>query len=601
MLHNVNNINAMAQQQMNDNRVRVSVRGWEQGGMQDLLNYVSKNARISIQNASIEGPLLIGFVNSRDEANKLLKWNGARFAGKSLKFEVMDQGSSSGVVMFLRECLYRRYDAQNKMLDLSSLHADPELYQKGVFSSAGTKAKLFPAILKLAEKETQLVVESVNLSDNQFRDISNITTMAQAFPKLKNLCLANNQIARFKSMEVWKNKFKELRELLMTNNPIVNERQYKQEMLRLFPKLVILDGVVVRDMNKLDAIYNLPVKLQQFFFENNELGQSSTDFVTNFLNLWDTDRTQLLGLYTPQSQFSLSADSTIPPSTVRDADSRPSFGHYVGQSRNICKVAIEKNIKERLAVGQEAINNLFKSLPKSKHHLQDRPNEYAMEAIAFPPLNGFMITLHGFFEETGKPENDKKKPQGNSKHRRYNHGHSAPGSFTLGTKSFDRTWIIVPMNNSVVIASDLLTIRAYSGGAWVPEDQIVPPVSQVQQNAMQNNPGQPPVLSAANSAPLGPSHMTPQPGMQQPAMQPAMQPGIQSAVPLAPTLQLPPDVQMRLNNIQLELLNKLHLETKLNAEYTYMLAEQSGWNYENATKSFQGSVSNIPPGAFVQF
>lgn len=75
----------------------------------------------------------------------------------------------------------------------------------------------------------------------------------------------------------------------------------------------------------------------------------------------------------------------------------------------------------------------------------------------------------------------------------------------------------------------------------------------------------------------------------------------QQPIQLAPTLQLPPDVQMNMNNIQLELLNKLHLETKLNAEYTYMLAEQSGWNYENAVKSFQSSVNNIPREAFVPF
>ena len=79
-------------------------------------------------------------------------------------------------------------------------------------------------------------------------------------------------------------------------------------------------------------------------------------------------------------------------------------------------------------------------------------------------------------------------------------------------------------------------------------------------------------------------------------------PGVpQGPMVMAPTLQLPPDVQSRLNPVQLELLNKLHLQTKLNAEYTFMLAEQSNWNYEVAIKGFQGSMNGIPREAFVQF
>lgn len=108
-------------------------------------------------------------------------------------------------------------------------------------------------------------MESVNLADNQLKDISAISTLAQTFPNLKNLCLANNQIFRFRSLEVWKNKFKDLRELLMTNNPITTDKLYRTEMLRLFPKLVVLDNVIVRDEQKLQSVYSLPMKIQQFF------------------------------------------------------------------------------------------------------------------------------------------------------------------------------------------------------------------------------------------------------------------------------------------------------------------------------------------------
>ncbi|EJS41397.1 mex67p [Saccharomyces arboricola H-6] len=595
--HNVGNINMMAQQQLQQNRVKVSIRNWQNATMNDLVNFISRNARVAVLDAHVEGPLVVGFVNSKAEAESLMKWNGVRFAGSNLKFELLDgSGASAGTsdtISFLRGVLLKRYDPQTRLLNLGALHSDPELIQKGVFSSISTQSKMFPAMMKLASTESSLVVESVNLADNQLKDISAISTLAQTFPNLKNLCLANNQIFRFRSLEVWKNKFKDLRELLMTNNPITTDKLYRTEMLRLFPKLVVLDNVIVRDEQKLQSVYSLPMKLQQFFFETDALGQSSTDFATNFLNLWDNNREQLLNLYTPQSQFSISVDSTIPPSTVVESDQTPSFGYYMSSSRNISKVSSEKSIQQRLSIGQESMNSIFKALPRTKHHLQDQPNEYSMETISYPQINGFIITLHGFFEETGKPELEANKKTGKNnyqKNRRYNHGYNSTSNNKLSKKSFDRTWVIIPMNNSVIIASDLLTVRAYSTGAWKTASiEIPPPVQQqppVQPQApsMNSNITTPPPLQP--SVPLG--------GMNMPSVP-------QGPMVMAPTLQLPPDVQSRLNPIQLELLNKLHLETKLNAEYTFMLAEQSNWNYEVAIKGFQSSMNGIPREAFVQF
>lgn len=581
--NNVNNINMLAQQQQLQNRVKVGVRNWQNATVQDLVNFLSRTTRISVVDAVVEGPLVVGFVPSRGDAESLLKWNGIRFAGNNLKFEILsgpgnDGAGTNSTITLLKNFLYKRYNPQIKMLDLSNLHSDPDLVQKGLFSSMSTQSKMFPALMKLASKEPQFDVESVNLSDNNLKDISGITTLAQTFPNLKNLCLANNQISRFRTIEVWKNKFKELRELLMTNNPITNDKMYRSEMMRLFPKLVILNNVVVRDEQKLASIYSIPMKLQQFFFENNEIGSSSTDFVTNFLNFWDADRMQLLGLYTPQSQFSVSVDSSIPPASVSESDQNPSFGYYLSHSRNISKVSSEKSIEQRLSLGPEAISNIFGSIPKTRHHLQDMPNEYSMQTVSYPQINGFIVTLHGFFEEVAKPDIDVNNKASTGRSRRFTHGHNAANN-RLFKKSFDRTWVIVPTGAGVVVASDMLTVRPFAANAWAqqPPPPAIPPQPQPQMGIG----GQPVPMGAI-------------PPQQQPSMSPMPTP-----VPMAPTLQLPMEVQARLNPVQLELLNKLHLETKLNAEYTFMLAEQSGWDYEVAIKGFQNSVNNIPREAFI--
>ena len=549
--------------------------------MQDLLSFITRHARLSLQDPTIEGPLVVGYLQTKEQADQILKLNGAQFAGNKLKLEMVDAdkvSNTSSTIEFFRAFLAKRYDPNTRMLDLSSLYADPELIQKGMFANVSIQSRLFPAMLKVASKEQQLmaVVESVNLADNKLRDITNISSLAQTFPNLKNLCLANNQIARHNALEGWKNKFKNLRELLMTNNPITtNSSTYVSDMLKIFPKLVILDNNIVRDNQRLEAIFSLPVKLQQFFFENDQLATSSTGFVTNFLTLWDSNRSQLLNLYTPQSQFSLSVDSSVPPSTVTDSDQTPSFGFYIPQSRNVCKVSSEKSLEQRLAMGQERIATLFKQCPSTKHHLMDDPNGYSMEAVSYPQVNGFIITLHGYFEETAKPElvassggSNTSGHSGSSRHRRYGnslHTGSPSSANKLGKKSFDRTWVIVPMNNSLVVASDMLTVRAYTSNAWTPNLQ-----GQQQQQQQQQQTPNPPLVGAQQQVPQ-----------------------------VTQTLQLPPELQARLNPGQLELLQKLHVETKLNAEYTYMLAEQSGWNYENAIKSFQGSVNNLPREAFV--
>ncbi|SCU95793.1 LAMI_0F03818g1_1 [Lachancea mirantina] len=576
-----NNVGFMAQQAALQNRVKVGVRGWQNATKQDLINFVSRKTRIAICDSYVEGELVVGYVNSRQDASSLLNWNGVRFAGNALRFEIIAEGNgmsnisgipgTSNTIQLLKSFLFRRYNVQTRMLDLGNLKNDPELMSNGLFSSTSTQSKMFPALMKLASRESQLVVESVNLSNNSLRDVNGISSLAQTFPRLKNLCLANNQISRFRSLEVWKGKFKELRELLMANNPVVTDPMYKTEILRLFPKLVVLDSILLRDEAKLQSVYSIPTKIQQFFFETNELGQSSIDFVSNFLNLWDSDRAQLMGLYTPQSQFSVSVDSSVPSSSVPNADQNPSLSFYLSLSRNLTKISSEKTKLMRLATGQEAIDRLFRSLPKTKHLLQEQPLNYSVEAWSYPQVQGFIISLHGFFDEIEKPELDANKAVSSTagRSRRFNHSHSNTTS-KLGKKSFDRTWIIVPNQGHVVIASDLLTVRPYADGSWSKPTDTLPT------STLQAMPGQP-----ASETPA-----------------PTLTPSVASGVPTS-QIQLPPEIQAKMTPLQLDILNRLHNQTKLNAEYTYMLAEQSGWNFDVAIKGFQNSVQNIPQGAFL--
>lgn len=545
-------LNQLANEQQLRNAVQVEVRGWQGGSKDDVVAFISRKTRITLMSSSIENDAVVGYVKTQNDANQLKSWNGVRFAGNALEFKVRSTATSSTIEM-LKAFLHRRYNQQLKMLDLSNIASDTQLQSQGAFSSMTTQSKMFPALMKLASQE-KFIVESVNLSDNNLQDLSGISSLAQTFPHLVNLALSNNAISRLKALEIWKHKFKALRELVMANNPITSNPLYKDEVSKVFPRLVILDGVVIRDEAKLKAIYELPLPHKQFFFEDAEIQQLSTQFISNFLQCWDNDRSQLMPLYTPDSQFSLSADSSVP----NDAQaSDVSFGLYLPLSRNISRVSNTRSREQRLGKGQEQIYKLFQQLPKTKHKLDTDPQLYSVEAWRYPQVNGFLVSLHGEDQEVAQPEVHPDQNNGSNRNRNYrrNVGGSSSNN-KLTPKSFDRVFTIVPGPGSLIIASDMLIVRPLANAKAWSEQEMQP----------QQQPSQPQSNTTSTQG-------TPQPGV-----------------------QLPPNLTPQ----QGQMVERLMMETKLNLQFTLLLSEQAGWNYENALRGFTESHQNgqVPPEAF---
>lgn len=263
----MNNISNVAQQQVQQNRVKVTIANWQNGSMQDLLNFISRHTRVSLMQATVQGQLVVGFVNNNQQAQEVKKWNGAKFAGNNLKIDIdstganvtgANNGGTSSTVQFLKNILFKRYDRQNKMLNLGDLVNDPELVNNNMFSAMARQSKVIPAILKVASTEEELkYIESLNLANNNLKDLVPIANLPLTFKKLKNLCLANNSFTRFQTFTQWKNKFTQIREILMVNNPICNDRMYRSEMLNIFPKLAVLDNNMIRDEVKLKSVFSI--------------------------------------------------------------------------------------------------------------------------------------------------------------------------------------------------------------------------------------------------------------------------------------------------------------------------------------------------------
>lgn len=618
--NNFNNSNSFNPQNTNqfasNNAIPVEILGWNGASPDECIAFISRKCRITVSNSNVDQNtgILTGFVKSEKDANDLLTWSGVKFAGQSLKMKKSNDLKSGGVsvsvsgpgsipgstgnntIETITNFLKSRYQPDIKLLNLLSVQQDPGLASTGFFASISTTSKFFPALMKIAG-DLKLDVTSVDLSNNNLNDLTTISSLAHTFPLLKNLSLLNNNFNRLKTFESWKHKLNFLRELIIFGNPLVNTTNpndalnIKVELMKTFPRLIVLNGEILRNEEALNNLLTFPFPPPQpMFFQDGDIQNVSTSFVANYFKLWDTDRSGLMVLYQNESQFSMQVDSAHPHTTTISAAkvgpsshiSGPDFGYYIPQSRNLTRVSSAKARFSRVATGPEQIFKHFSQLPKTRHDLMTKPEIFSMESSRFPHLNGIMITLHGSFDELSAPDNldaVNNQSQGSSRNR-YGYNQQKNKKIILGPKNFDRTFIIIPtLNGSMIVASDLLLIRPFNGPE--PWNDTRDP-AQSQSNVPPSLPGQ------TNPSP------SPAPGI----------PGVANPSPIpipTPTAaDLPPEIKANFNIQQQEILVRILLETKLNLQYGIMLCEQSNWDYQQASMNFKNSVGSLPPDAFVQ-
>lgn len=605
LYHHGNNINHSnnnfqqqgfnADQYMLENSVPIDISGWDGASMEDCVGFIQRKCKVTVRNALVDMATLYirGYVKNQQDVNTLLSWSGVKFAGKSLKFMKVNatnnsnNGSSTGnVIEALTHFLKTRYQPEMKLLNLSTVKHDPTLTQLGFFASLASTSKFFTALMKVAG-DMNLEVKSIDLSGNELSDLTSISIMAYTFPKLQNLSLQNNNLNRIKSFETFKRKLNFLRELILVGNPVVNIsnpaeiQNVKLELMKTFPRLVVLNGETLRHEQALISNLSFPFESQQaIFFQDQEIQLIATNFITSYINLWDSNRQGLMVLYQAESQFSMQTDSAHPhtlevSNDLRNTPAGPDFGYYLPLSRNLTKVSSVKSRLNRVGRGPEQIYKMFTQLPKTRHELVNKPELYSMECQRFPQLNAIMVTLHGSFEEVAAPDNLEAfnssfaGPKGRMSHNNRNK------KVTLTPKSFDRTLVVIPGHNgSMIVATDLLLVRPFSKFlSW---------------NDPKNKPSSPAVSVLNPNVGTPPPHSsTPQP-----------QPPVSVGTPLA--ADLPLEIKNNLTPVQQEVLVKILLETKLNLQYGVMLCEQSQWDYNQCIINFRNSVASLPQEAYIR-
>jgi hypothetical protein len=158
-----------------------------------------------------------------------------------------DPGTSDTVEL-LKGFLSRRYQADEKLLNLAKIADDEDVAKSGMFSDERTQRKFFPALmvvcdttLKSAEEKRE-AIHSVILAGNNLPNLDVVRNLSTTLPHIQNLDLSGNNFANLRVLKHWKNKFRFLEHLIVE----VGEPEWEEEIISWFPKLRILNGQQVR-------------------------------------------------------------------------------------------------------------------------------------------------------------------------------------------------------------------------------------------------------------------------------------------------------------------------------------------------------------------
>ena len=132
-----------------------------------------------------------------EDAGAVLRLDGWQWAGVNVKVERVGGGANASggskteeTRDLLKGVLERRYNIENKFLDLSTLRQDEKLKEQSIFNVKSTAGKFFPAMMKVLEgafettKDKDEAVLSVSLADNELTDLTAMSSLSATLPKL---------------------------------------------------------------------------------------------------------------------------------------------------------------------------------------------------------------------------------------------------------------------------------------------------------------------------------------------------------------------------------------------------------------------------------
>lgn len=125
----------------------------------------------------------------------------------------------------LIEVIRARYNPNDRFLNLGSLADDPAIQATGLHTQSADK--VFAAIFVLCESkifETREkraeMVETISFKGNGLTNVSQIQPAASTFVMTKNLDLSENKFSHIRDLTLWRKRFPRLEQIILLGNPV---------------------------------------------------------------------------------------------------------------------------------------------------------------------------------------------------------------------------------------------------------------------------------------------------------------------------------------------------------------------------------------------
>ncbi|KAI7857922.1 hypothetical protein BDC45DRAFT_499679 [Circinella umbellata] len=465
-------------------KIDILVGGFAPGSEHNVIPYLqqkSKKQWIPLDVKVDQGQMLLS-VDGPTIAHSIIRLNGYIYGTQPLQIRLFNESTSlsnfdknelpsnltpkkTSTMDTLRDFLRSRWNAEGHYLNLDDMASDTSLKKAQIRPPGANNASptVGPALMKLAGEMFENVI-SISFANNRFRNVQQVSTMTQFLPSIRNLSLENNVITSFSGLDAicGSGKLKHLRELVLRGNPLKesevkqrgDNRGYVRNAVKQFPSLELLDGELVSLSEEEKQMIQktrriLPLGTQPFFFDNENSQKVAYEFLTRFLQLFDTDRTTLVSIYDSTATFSISTLLKLRNAKkkvrgrqkqrlMEDDDTKMS---WTDLNRNLTK---NSSKSKHLYSGPEMIGTVLQKLPTTIHDLS-QPKDFIVDAFQYPlGINKtvLQVTIYGEFKEADNPL----------------------------PYSFDRTFLLLPapsgspaatMGSPYSVLSDMLYIKDY--------------------------------------------------------------------------------------------------------------------------------------------
>jgi nuclear RNA export factor len=274
-------------------------------------------------------------------------------SGASFSFKSKD---SELIFASLKNLLFRRYDTDSKILNLSGILDEPETVEV-LSSKSNTMSKLFAVFSAICDeafptKEARKEgVTGILLGGNKFVSLLPARSLAWEFPEVLNLDVSNNNIQSLDGLNNFR-KCTKLRHIILSGNPWEEHANFKRDLLKAFPNLQMIDGVAITTVDR-ELVQQdnraAPAILQGFFADATGLGQK---FFQNFFVGFDGDRKALVDYYYDKnSTFSYAINTrALKDPSIKGTTGKNEWDNWIWDSRNLTKLQ-NHNRKNRLHKG----------------------------------------------------------------------------------------------------------------------------------------------------------------------------------------------------------------------------------------------------------